>query len=72
MTAKGLIDKIKGINITSHDIPILVDMKEIKSVNLIGNDKFGAAILISTEESIKINTDGIQHRKTKRDSCSSK
>lgn len=61
MTAKKLIDKIKDINITSHDIPIYVDMKEVKRIDLIGNEKYGAAILISTEEGIKIR----KHESTK-------
>lgn len=61
MTAKKLIDRIKDINIISHDIPIYVDMKEVKSVDLIGNEKYGAAILISTEEGIKIG----KHESTK-------
>lgn len=61
MTAKKLIDRIKDINIISHDIPIYVDMKEVKSIDLIGNEKYGAAILISTQEGIKIG----QHESTK-------
>lgn len=61
MTAKRLIDRIKDMNISTHDIPIYVDMKEVKSVDLIGNEKYGAAILISTQEGIKIG----QHEPTK-------
>lgn len=56
MTAKELINKIKDLNISSHDIPIFVDMKAIKKVEIIGSEN-GCAVLITTYEPLKINQD---------------
>ena len=53
MTAKELINKIKDLNITSHDIPIFVDMKHIKKVELIGSEN-GCAVLVTTYEPLKV------------------
>lgn len=53
MTAKELINKIKDLNITSHDIPIFVDMKHIKKVELIGSEH-GCAVLVTTYEPLKV------------------
>ena len=53
MTAKELINKIKDLNITSHDIPIFVDMKPVKKVELIGSER-GCAVLVTTYEPLKV------------------
>lgn len=60
MTAKELINKIKDLNISSHDIPIFVDMKHIKKVELIGSEN-GCAVLVTTYEPLKVK----QHESTK-------
>lgn len=56
MTAKELINKIKDLNISSHDIPIFVDMKHIKKVELIGSEN-GCAVLVTTYEPLKVKQD---------------
>lgn len=56
MTAKELINNIKDLNISSHDIPIFVDMKHIKKVELIGSEN-GCAVLVTTYEPLKVKQD---------------